>query len=374
MSNQKQFSTIMKKHFYFLSLLLGLAISMTGFTSCGDDDDTPQQQPQVVTPSLNLDFASIDPQFVVNGEDGEQYVQLTAGESLDIPFKVEPAELASQIVLTSSDPSIVVVEGLKLNALKAGRVTITAKAGELEKSFVVEVKKFVDRDENGNLKISEINFPDENFRKFVKDNFDKNSDGVLTDAEIAEVTSISVNSSDIKTLEGIDFFTALQSLECSSNQLTSLDLSKNTALKYLYCGNNQITSLDVSKNTALTELDCHKNQLTSLDVTKNTALTYLDCSSNQITSLDLSKNTNMKGLYCHSNKLTSLDVTKNTALEYLACDDNQLTSLDLSKNSALKQLYCDNNQITSLDLSNNPKMSSSSLVCDDNVEVIWGKK
>ena len=142
MSNQKQISTIMKKHFYFLSLLLGLAISMTGFTSCCNDDDTttPQQQPQVVTPSLNLDFASIDPQFVVNGEDGEQYVQLTAGESLDIPFKVEPAELASQIVLTSSDPSIVAVEGMKLNALKAGRVTITAKAGEMETAFNVVVK------------------------------------------------------------------------------------------------------------------------------------------------------------------------------------------------------------------------------------------
>ena len=322
----------MKKHFYFLSLLLGLAISMTGITSCGDDDDTPQQQPQVVTPSLNLDFASIDPQFVVNGEDGEQYVQLTAGESLDIPFKVEPAELASQIVLTSSDPSIVVVEGMKLTALKAGRVTITAKAGEVEKSFVVVVQKFVDRDENGNLKISEINFPDANFRNFVKDNFDTNSDGVLTDEKIAEVTLIKVNDSGIKTLEGIDFFTALTHLYCYGNQLTSLDVTKNTALKYLNCKDNQLTSLDVSKNTKLTYLDCSTNQLTSLDVTKNTALTMLYCS------------------------------------------DNQLTTLDVSENTALTHLDCKNNQITSLDLSNNPEMSSSSLECDEKVVVDWGDK
>ena len=343
----------MTQKFYFLSLALGLAISMTGFTSCGDDDDTPQPQQQVVTPSLNLDFASIDPQFVVNGENGEQYVQLTAGGSLDMPFKVEPAELASQIVLTSSDPSIVVVEGMKLNALKAGRVTITAKAGELEKSFVVEVKKFVDRDENGNLKISEINFPDANFRKFVKDNFDKNSDGVLTDAEIAEVTSISVNGSGIKTLEGIDFFTALTYLDCYFNQLTSLDVSKNTALQSLICFSNQLTSLDVSKNTELTTLDCGTNQLTSLDVSKNTALTHLYCKENQLTSLDVSKNTNLKGLYCQSNKLTSLDVTKNTALKYLNCK---------------------NNQITSLNLSHNPEMDSDNLECDENVKVTWPEK
>ena len=363
----------MKKHFYFLSLLLGLAISMTGFTSCCDDDDTPQQQPQVVTPSLNLDFASIDPQFVVNGENGEQYVQLTAGESLDMPFKVEPAELASQIVLTSSDPSIVVVEGMKLNALKAGRVTITAKAGEAETSFVVVVQKFVDRDENGNLKISEINFPDENFRTNVKQ-FDENNDDVLTDAEIAEVTDINMSSSDIKTLEGIDFFTALQSLECSYNQLTSLDLSKNTALKYLYCSNNQLTSLDVSGCTKLTTLNCLQNQLTSLDVSQNTNLMGLYCQSNQLTSLDVSGCTALEYLYCQSNQLTSLDVTKNTALTELDCGSNQLTSLDVSKNTVLETLDCSSNQLTSLDLSHNPEMSSSSLECDEKVVVDWGDK
>ena len=36
---------------------------------------------------------------------------------------------------------------------------------------------------------------------------------------------------------------------------------------------NQLTTLDVSKNTALTDLDCDNNQLTTLDVSKNTALT-----------------------------------------------------------------------------------------------------
>jgi len=53
---------------------------------------------------------------------------------------------------------------------------------------------------------------------------------------------------------------ALTELVCSANwpdynQLTSLDLSKNTALKILACARNKLTSLDVSKNTALTNLD-----------------------------------------------------------------------------------------------------------------------
>ena len=45
------------------------------------------------------------------------------------------------------------------------------------------------------------------------------------------------------------------------NQLTSLDLSKNTELTMLYCNGNQLTSLDLSKNTALKHLYCYKNKI-----------------------------------------------------------------------------------------------------------------
>ena len=56
------------------------------------------------------------------------------------------------------------------------------------------------------------------------------------------------------------------------NQLTSLDVSKNTALTWLSCGYNQLTALDISENTALTQLNCISNQLTTLDISKNTTL------------------------------------------------------------------------------------------------------
>ena len=66
-------------------------------------------------------------------------------------------------------------------------------------------------------------------------------------------------------------------LDCNENQLTSLNVSKNTALTSLECSYNQLTSLDVSKNTALEELDCFSNQLTSLDVSKNTVFSTPKC-------------------------------------------------------------------------------------------------
>ena len=173
--------------------------------------------------------------------------------------------------------------------------------------------------------ISESNFPDANFRTFVAGNtIDTNSDGFLSDTEIAAVKEIDIIGKNIKALNGIEFFTELESLKCFGNQLTFLNLSKNTKLTYLHCGATHLTSLNVSKNTALTFLDCSGNQLTSIDVSKNTKLTYLGCSGNQLTSLDVSKNTALTGLNCSENRLTSLDVSKNTALKKLECFVNQI--------------------------------------------------
>ncbi|MGN0620632.1 MAG: leucine-rich repeat domain-containing protein, partial [Porcipelethomonas sp.] len=203
----------------------------------------------------------------------------------------------------------------------------------------------------GDVAINDENFPDETFRKYVQSFDTVGNDNILSAEEIAAVTSINVSSKEISDLKGIEYFTALETLDCGANMLTSLDVSKNTALTYLDCCGNQLTSLDVSKNTELTKLYCYSNQLTSLDVSKNTALKTLYCADNSLTSLDLSQNTELKDLYCNSNSLTSLDVSGCTALETLYCSSNQLTSLDLSQNTELKDLDCSYNSLTSLDVS-----------------------
>ena len=211
------------------------------------------------------------------------------------------------------------------------------------------------------IEVNATNFPDEAFRNWILQNVSGASDGILTEEEIANVTSIncsSYNSYSITTLQGIEFFSALTDLRCHYNQLTVLDVSNNLALNTLICSNNQLIALDVTKNTALTELRCSSNQLTSLDVSKNTALTFLACEFNQLTSLDVSKNTALTELYCNSNQLTSLEVSQNTALEGLYCPSNKLTALDVSKNTALASLYCSSNQLTSLDVSKNTALTS----------------
>lgn len=200
------------------------------------------------------------------------------------------------------------------------------------------------RDETGGIPIDSTHFPDDNFIAYVELGCDKDHDGTLSQDELNRVTELYVDHANIKDLTGIELFPNLDKLDCKNNNLTRLDVSKNTKLTKLYCEFNQLTGLDLSKNTALTELNCQVNQLTSLDLSKNTALTKLDCALNPLTSLDVSNNTALTYLDCNYNQLTSLDLSQNTALTKLGCHDNQLTSLDLSKNTALDTLDCSGNK------------------------------
>ncbi|MBR6016946.1 MAG: hypothetical protein IK067_07455, partial [Prevotella sp.] len=77
-------------------------------------------------------------------------------------------------------------------------------------------------------------------RTFVSSNYDTDKNGYLSPEEIAAVTEMKVFKKEIKDLTGIGFFTALTTLYCSSNELASLDMSKNTKLVGLYCFCNQI--------------------------------------------------------------------------------------------------------------------------------------
>lgn len=207
-------------------------------------------------------------------------------------------------------------------------------------------------------------FADANFLKAVREALGKGPSDRIYTTDVSKLKSLNVASKGISSLDGIRYFSSLEELKCENNNLTTLDVSKNTKLKVLHCWINNLTSLDVSKHAALVELYCDKNKLSSLDVTNNPNLKILHCFNNNIKSLDLSQNINLERLACHETKMTSLDVRKNTKLGVLFCDNNNLTTLDLSKNTKLTFLRCGPNKLTSLNLSNNPELTE--LYCNNN--------
>ena len=230
----------------------------------------------------------------------------------------------------------------------ATQVTYTYDCGnELTAEFALTVNE--DTTDGGNISLIKLRFPDDTFREYLR-RFDKYNTSLLSRKECEAVTEIDVGDGyygqKITSLKGIEFFPNLKTLLCYDNQLTKLDVSKNTELTWLVCKGNQLTELDVSSNPQLHDLSCSGNKLTKLDVSNNPQLQTLYCYANQLTSLDVSKNTKLLELDCYENQLTSLDVSQNAALTYLDCSDNQLTFLNLSYNTKLTQenLKCTGNK------------------------------
>ncbi len=73
------------------------------------------------------------------------------------------------------------------------------------------------------MPIDAEHFPDENFRRIVV-RYDTDSDGLLSRSELKQVTELDVSVNEIADLTGVEYFTALQTLDCSNNKLTTIPL------------------------------------------------------------------------------------------------------------------------------------------------------
>lgn len=231
----------------------------------------------------------------------------------------------------------------------------------------------------GYIAINEKNFPDENFRDYVAEEWDKNHDKYFSPSEIANAKWISCDNKEISNLKGIEFFTNIWLLECYYNNLTTIDLSHNKNLSYInchhnqlneldvsglplletfYCGHNALPSIDVSKNEKLEDFDCQDNHLDTLDVSQNKELVKLSCGTNNLTELDVRENKKLKELSCYESKLSNLDLRNQTELEVLKCWKNPLSVLDVSANTKLKTLFVFNTNLTSLDAKNHTALAT----------------
>lgn len=261
---------------------------------------------------------------------------------------------------------------------------------ELESSVSSQETTAALSEETGDVAIDETNFPDEVFREYVKW-FDRDSDNILNQDELAKVKELELDpyglpyGKKISSLEGIKYFTSLETLSCYDNQLSTLDVSSNHKLKNLYCHRNRLSklvlsknseletlscygnhlsALDVSSSPELKNLDCRENNLSELDVSQNTELVSLDCSHNKLSALDVSSNSKLNSLDCRENELSELKVSNNPALVSLTCNDNYLSELDVHSSPELKNLYCQDNRLGELDVSENPKLKE--LYCQNN--------
>ena len=150
-----------------------------------------------------------------------------------------------------------------------------------------------------------ITISDRNFSAFLVEKFPNCMIGNQLDASCPSIINeetLSLNGLQISSLEGLEAFVNLKTLECLENNLKSLPTLPASIVK----------------------LDCSMNQLTSLPNLPS-SLEELSCAVNKLTSLP-SLPAQLKIIYCNFNEITALPRLPKD-LEYLACGSNKITCL-----------------------------------------------
>ncbi len=146
--------------------------------------------------------------------------------------------------------------------------------------------------------------PDDTFEQvLINLGLDDTLDNYVTTSNISSVTSLSFSSGQsISDPTGIQDFVSLTSLNITTANFTSIDLSKNLLL----------TSLTIISNVTY---------LQSIDISNLTALEHLGLLRTNLTSIDLSNNTNLKSINMFGGQLESIDISR--------LNINNLKTLDL---------------------------------------------
>lgn len=275
--------------------------------------------------------------------------------------------------------------------------------------FVFVAMCFISWAEN-EVYINSTNFPDANFRQYVTDNLTHENPEFFTEAEANAVRKIVCPKMEIADIKGVECFRKLETLNCDTNQISSVNLTANAALVEFRCRSNGLSQFVINENnTKLKRIFLDYNNLEGyidlpttkftylslgfnkglrgvkyggnrmkpenfpdlvgfyvqhdslwveednyeLDFTHNKQLKYLYAFNTNLNSLNVDGCDSLLMLQVQVNHLNSVRVNGYEKLHYLNVANNHLKQLDVNNNPKLRQLFCQSNEIKSIDLSQN---------------------
>ena len=191
-----------------------------------------------------------------------------------------------------------------------------------------------------------ITISDPLFLQYLLSLYDSDADGKLVNEEAEAVETISVCADGITTLDGVQYFRNLKSLDCCGSvwngSLASLALNRNTALDVLKCSYNQLTS--ISLPSSLIEMECRFNKFQTLNLSGVPHLKRLDCFGNRLENLDLSGLPELESLTAGMNSFRTLDVSGNPNLKVLDLSDSpDLEILYVAKGQRIEEMSVEYN-------------------------------
>lgn len=220
---------------------------------------------------------------------------------------------------------------------------------------------------------------DKALKTYIMTNFDADRDGEISKEEAEAVKTIELKDSEIASIDGLEYFPNLESVNFYGSRLLSADFSICPALKSLDVGNSvglstlvlpatlehlNITScsklkkLDLSVCPELNELSAgYTGFVVAPKLSGNPKLEEVSFPSAKFATVDVSNNTELKSLNVGGDVFNSLDVTNNTKLTNLAVTGT-ITTLDLTKSAQLEVLNISNTKISEIDVTNCPYLRS----------------
>ena len=263
--------------------------------------------------------------YSFSGKEGTYEVNLDTNVDYDVNI---PAEASSWLSY----------DGVLTKAMRQDRLGfhLAQNFGPDPRTAVVTI---TDKAKENTVKISitqkvwdAIDIPDANFKAALVEKFDKDGDGEISREEADAVEQISVSNKGIKSMEGIQNFRNIFLLDCSFNDLSSIDLKDNPNLNILSIAHNSFSGIDLSK-VSLSTFICFDNNLKTIDLSAQTNLRSISCGRNPLTTLNLSncyKNMEfIDAVGCQSlteiyirkgQTIKSKDIPSNTIIKYLVPD------------------------------------------------------
>lgn len=204
-----------------------------------------------------------------------------------------------------------------------------------------------------------VNIPDPIFKSYLVGINALNNNPADSEISVLEAQSyngtINCSNLGISDLTGIEAFTGYITLNCSSNNLSVLDLSACVNMTgHLQVQQNVLTLLTLPNSPDVSQLTCSGNNLTVIDLTPVSNLANMWAGNNPTSVFTHGNMPSMVGFNVAGNSLTSLDLSDFPNLQWVNAEvSTVLTSLDISPCPSLNNLYVNQSPLLeSLDMTN----------------------
>ncbi len=259
--------------------------------------------------------------YIPKYSDGTELVPFTRdGDSivsydLTLRFKILPASAASEIAslwksalsaeavytMTRAAGDMIGLDVVGATSQSGGILSVTLSSSKLGNDFLTgkTSASVILMVSDGTTEIMSNFIPlvpagfgvTNSFMEYLVKKFDSDGDGIMSQSELSAVEEINVSGLGFKSLAGVELLNNLKHLDCSNNELASLDISNNPLLETLNLSNNpKITILNLDKNPCLKELEAAGLGISELDLTE----------IEQLSKLDTQDNSNIEKIICPS--------------------------------------------------------------------------